>query len=113
MKPRQVEVAITRILNGAIAELQDPRVPMIVTIERVGVTQDYGLARVYVSSIGDNGRLVEALNNARGRLQHEVGQGLKLRRVPTLEFYAAGASPFERLPAPPASGSPPSGGESN
>lgn len=107
MKPRQVEVAITRILNGAIAELQDPRVPMIVTIERVGVTQDYGLARVYVSSIGDNGPLVEALNNARGRLQHEVGQGLKLRRVPTLEFYAAGASPFERLPAPDPSGSGP------
>ena len=43
--------------------------------------------------------LIEALNNARGRLQHETGQALKLRRVPQLEFYAAGASPFERLPA--------------
>ncbi|GGJ72277.1 ribosome-binding factor A [Deinococcus aquiradiocola] len=98
MKPRQVEVAIIRILNSAISELQDPRVPMIVTIERVSLTQDYSVARVYVSSIGENGPLVEALNNARGRLQHEVGHGLKLRRVPLLEFYPAGASPFDRLP---------------
>ena len=99
MKPRQVEVAISRILSESIGELSDPRIPMIVTIERVSVTQDYGLARVYVSSIGESGPLIEALNNARGRLQHETGQALKLRRVPQLEFYVAGASPFERLPA--------------
>jgi ribosome-binding factor A len=99
VKPRQVEVALSRILTDAIGELSDPRIPMIVTIERISVTQDYGLARVYVSSIGDTGPLVEALNSARGRLQHEAGRALQLRRVPQLEFYAAGASPFERLPS--------------
>ncbi|MGI8747542.1 MAG: ribosome-binding factor A [Deinococcus sp.] len=97
MKPRQLEVALTRLLAGAIGELRDPRVPMIVTIERVSLTPDYGLARVYVSAMGELGPLVEALNHARGRLQREAGQTLKLRRTPQLEFYAAGASPFERL----------------
>ena len=97
MKPRQIEVALTRLLSSAIAELSDPRIPLIFTIERVSVTSDYGYARVYVSAIGDVGPLIDALNHARGRLQHETAQVLKLRRTPALEFYAAGASPFERL----------------
>lgn len=97
MKPRQVEVAIERLLPAAISELRDPRVPLIVTIERVSVTTDYALARVYVSALGDLAGLIEALNHARGHLQRAVGSGLKLRRTPQLEFYPAGASPFARL----------------
>ncbi|ULH16580.1 ribosome-binding factor A [Deinococcus sp. KNUC1210] len=100
MKPRQVEVALTRLLSSAIGELSDPRIPLIYTIERVTVTPDYSFARVYVSAIGEVGPLIDALNHARGRLQYETAQALKLRRTPTLEFYAAGASPFERLGQP-------------
>ena len=97
MKPRQVEVALSRVLTAAIGELRDPRIPMFFTVERVSVTTDYALARVYVSAIGEVGPLIEALNHARGRLAHEAGQAMKLRRTPTLEFYPADASPFERL----------------
>ncbi|MFC4456599.1 ribosome-binding factor A [Deinococcus sonorensis] len=94
MKPRQVEAALSRLLSGAIHDLRDPRVPLIVTIERVTVTSDYGLARVYVSSIGDVDALVEALNHARGRLQREAASQLKLRRTPQLEFFGTQAMPF-------------------
>ena len=97
MKPRQVEVALARLLSSNISELSDPRIPLIYTIERVTVTPDYGSARVYISAIGEVQPLLDALNHARGRLQYEAAQVLKLRRTPTLEFYAAGASPFERL----------------
>ncbi|MFD1730835.1 hypothetical protein ACFSC4_06690 [Deinococcus malanensis] len=38
MKPEQVQAQLTRVLSEAIAELRDPRVPMIVTVERVTVT---------------------------------------------------------------------------
>ncbi len=94
MKPRQVEAQLARLLSSSIAELGDPRVPLVVTVERVTVTPDYGLARVYVSALGDVDGLLAALEHARGRLQREVAHSLKLRRTPVLEFYPAGEAPF-------------------
>lgn len=90
MKPEQVQAQLTRVLSSAISELRDPRVPLIVTVERVQVTPDYGLARVYVSAIGaDMPALLEALTHARGRLQREVAEHVRMRRTPTLEFHSA------------------------
>lgn len=89
MKPEQVQAQLTRVLSEAIAELRDPRVPMIVTVERVTVTPDYTLARVYVSTLtSDMPGLLDALNRARGHLQREIGAQVKMRRIPTLEFRA-------------------------
>ncbi|GGK16457.1 hypothetical protein GCM10008955_07330 [Deinococcus malanensis] len=89
MKPEQVQAQLTRVLSEAIAELRDPRVPMIVTVERVTVTPDYTLARVYVSALtSDMPGLLDALNRARGHLQREIGAQVKMRRTPTLEFRA-------------------------
>ena len=89
MKQKQVESQMTRVLSDAIAELRDPRVPLIVTVERVTVTTDYSIARAYVSTIGDIGALLEALGNARGHLQRELARSMNLRRTPTLEFFDA------------------------
>ncbi|WP_027459542.1 ribosome-binding factor A [Deinococcus murrayi] len=90
MKPAQVQAQLTRVLSSAIAELRDPRVPLIVTVERVTVTPDYGLARVYVSAMGaDMPELLEALGRARGHLQREVAAQVRMRRTPQLEFYDA------------------------
>lgn len=95
MKPEQVQAQLTRVLSHAIAELRDPRVPMIVTVERVQMTPDYGLARVYVSSIGGNmPDLLDALNHARGHLQREVSAQVKMRRTPRLEFWDAAEARF-------------------
>ncbi|MPY66896.1 ribosome-binding factor A [Deinococcus sp. SDU3-2] len=93
MKPAQVQAQLTRVLSSAIAELRDPRVPLIVTVERVTVTPDYGLARVYVSAMGaDMPELLDALGRARGYLQREISAQVKMRRTPTLEFYDAAES---------------------
>lgn len=90
MKPEQVQAQITRVLSDAISGLRDPRVPMIVTVERVTVTSDYGLARVYVSAMtGNVDDLVDALNHARGHLQRQVSAQVRLRRTPMLEFHSA------------------------
>lgn len=90
MKPAQVEAQLSRVLSEAIAGLRDPRVPLIVTVERVTVTPDYGLARVYVSAMdADMPALLDALTRARGHLQREVAAHVRLRRTPTLEFRAA------------------------
>jgi ribosome-binding factor A len=90
MKPEQVQSQITRVLSEAISGLRDPRVPLIVTVERVTLTPDFSLARVYVSALGaDMPDLLEALDHARGHLQRQVAQQVRLRRTPTLEFRAA------------------------
>lgn len=90
MKPAQVQAQLARVLSGAISELRDPRVPLIVTVERVTVTPDYTLARVYVSAVdADMPALLGALTHARGHLQREVAAQVKMRRTPTLEFFAA------------------------
>lgn len=90
MKPAQVEAQLSRVLSAAIAELRDPRIPMIVTVERVQVTPDYGLARVYVSAIGaDMPALLDALHHARGYLQREIAAHVRMRRTPTLEFFSS------------------------
>lgn len=91
MKPEQVQAQLTRVLSEAIGELRDPRVPLIVTVERIQVTPDYGLARVYVSAMtGDMEDLLDALNHARGHLQRQVAAQVRMRRTPTLEFRSAG-----------------------
>lgn len=91
MKPEQVQAQLARVISEAISGLQDPRVPLIVTVERVQVTPDYGLARVYVSAMGgDMDELLDALNHARGHLQRQVSAHVRLRRTPTLEFRSAG-----------------------
>ncbi|MBZ9750349.1 ribosome-binding factor A [Deinococcus sp. HMF7620] len=91
MRTEQLQAQLLRVLSDAIAGLQDPRVPMIVTVERVALTPDYSLARVYVSSMsGEMEDLLEALRGARGHLQRQVADQVRLRRTPTLEFYAAG-----------------------
>ncbi|GAA5501495.1 ribosome-binding factor A [Deinococcus xinjiangensis] len=95
MKPAQVQSQLTRVLSSAIAELRDPRIPLIVTVDHVNMTPDYGLARVYVSAIGaDMPALLEALTHARGHLQREVAQHVRMRRTPTLEFYDAAQARF-------------------
>ncbi|SMB94848.1 ribosome-binding factor A [Deinococcus hopiensis] len=95
MKPAQVEAQLLRVLSDAISGLRDPRVPLIVTVERVSVTSDYSLARVYVSAMGaDMPALIDALTHARGHLQREVAAQVRLRRVPLLEFRSANEAAF-------------------
>lgn len=90
MKPEQVQAQLARVLSEAIAGLQDPRIPMIVTVDRIHVTPDYGLARVYVSAMtGDMEGLLDALNHARGHLQRQVSAHVRMRRTPTLEFRSS------------------------
>ncbi len=94
VKPEQIQSQLTRVISDAIGGLRDPRVPMIVTVERVTVTADYSLARVYVSAMtGDMEDLLDALRGARGYLQRQVADHVKLRRTPVLEFHDASDRP--------------------
>ncbi len=77
---------------SAIFEKELPRSGPLLTVVNVKVTNDLGIARVYVSVIGDDKEREEAVN----RLQNEIKYIRKLlsarirhqfRRIPELEFY--------------------------
>ncbi len=85
----QVESAVARVLSSAILELSDPRLPMIVSVERVRISSDLVQAKVFVSCMGEAAPAVAALNHAKGWLQRQIAQEMNLKRTPMLEFFDA------------------------
>ncbi|MEM8605567.1 MAG: 30S ribosome-binding factor RbfA [Myxococcota bacterium] len=71
--------------------LRDPNAQGVV-VSAVKMTDDLGIARVYVRVLDEVGpdeqeRVVDALDRATGFLRRELGQRMQLRHVPALEFY--------------------------
>ncbi len=76
------------LLRGGV---RDPAAQDVV-VSAVRMTDDLSIARVYVrvlEEIDSNHQeaVVDALGRASGFLRREIGQKLRLRHVPSLEFY--------------------------
>lgn len=88
-RPRRVAEQIRRELADLLRlEVKDPRIGMV-TITDVEVSSDYAHAKVYVSLLGDEERVKEALKglqSAAGFLRSEVARRIKLRVMPQLHF---------------------------
>ena len=70
-------------------EVHDPGIGFL-TLTKVTVTSDLQLARVYYTSLGDDAaqrETAKALRRALPFLRRQLGQRLRLRRVPQLEFF--------------------------
>ena len=70
------------------AEVKDPRL-QFVTINQVEVSRDLQHARVYFSILGDPSqteKVEEGLNSARGFVRKLVGQRVRMRYTPEIEF---------------------------
>jgi ribosome-binding factor A len=89
-RPDRVGDQIRSELAQLIArEVHDPGVGFL-TLTRVKVTPDLQLARVYYTSLGDDKAQREtarALRRAAPFLRRQLGQRIRLRRVPELEFF--------------------------
>lgn len=85
----RVNALLQRELGTLISEeLSDPRITFA-TVTSVEVTPDLRTARVHVSVLGDDARSAEtmqALEDAKPHLRHELGARVELRFVPELEF---------------------------
>lgn len=71
-----------------LRKIKDPRLEMV-TITAVEVSPDLKLARIFFSRFGDVAEVqrgLEGLQSAAGFLKRELGQRLRLRHVPELEF---------------------------
>jgi len=86
---RRVNEAVREIVSARLAEgLKDPRIGFV-TVTSVDTSTDLRHARVYVSVLGDEAERassLEGLNSSHGYLQAEIGQKLRIKRTPTLEF---------------------------
>jgi ribosome-binding factor A len=70
------------------AELKDPRIGFA-TVTGVEMSADLRHARVSVSVLGnaeEQQKSIAGLSSASGYVRHELGQRLRLRRVPELTF---------------------------
>jgi ribosome-binding factor A len=76
------------VANAITFEMKDPRV-LGVTVSDVEVTGDLREARVFVHVTGDQARIdeaVEALRRSAGWLRRKVGEKVRLRHIPRLDF---------------------------
>jgi ribosome-binding factor A len=70
-------------------DLKDPRLPTLVSITMVNVTKDLRYAKVYVSVMGseeEKKNALSALKSAAGFIRREVGQRMKIRYTPEIQF---------------------------
>ena len=88
-RTRRVGEQLQRELAMLIREnVRDPRLGMV-SVSAVEVSRDLSHAKVYVSSLGSDEQVsgfVDILQGAAGYLRHELGQRLRLRIVPQLQF---------------------------
>ncbi len=89
-RPDRVGDQLRQELAELIArELHDPGIGFL-TLTQVKVTPDLQQARVYYTTLGDQAQRKEtgrALGRATPFLRRQVGQRLRLKHVPELEFF--------------------------
>src|SRR5689334_23894528 len=85
---RRVNESIRQVLSEGVGQLKDPRIGFV-TVTGVETSPDLRHAHVYVSVLGNDeekSAALEGLNSSAGFLQSKVGQELRMKRTPTLEF---------------------------
>ena len=73
-----------------LRDLNDPRLPSIVSITRVKVSADLSIADVYVTIMGTPGQQsagLNALKHSAGLMRTKLTKALTLRQAPFLKFH--------------------------
>ncbi len=86
----RINEEIQRELSALFRQLKDPRVSStgMVSITHVDTTSDLRYAKVYVSVLdkSQEKEVLKGLKSASGFLRRELGQALRLRYTPELQF---------------------------
>jgi ribosome-binding factor A len=81
----QIKEEISQIL---LTELKDPRIGFV-TITKVSVSDDLGMASVYYSVFGgarEKDESLQGLESATGYIKRELGRRMRLKYMPTITF---------------------------
>lgn len=88
-RSRRVNEEIKEILANALVDVKDPRIGFV-TLTDVRTTTDYKAAEVFYTVLPDDEPTREStaagLRSATPMLRRELGQRLRMRYVPDLEF---------------------------
>ena len=99
-RPERVAEEFREILAEEIPQLKDPRVGFV-TVTRVEVTPDLRKAIVYYTVMGqdrDHRRTRAGLNSAKAHLRTVLGQQIRMKFTPDLEFEEdVGLAQVERV----------------
>ena len=86
----RVSEEIKRALSDIIRnEVRDPRLPEMLSIIDVDVSNDFSYAKIYYSVLdgqGDEKEIRKALKSASGFIRRELGARVRLRLTPELRF---------------------------
>lgn len=86
---RRINEEIREIVAARILDLKDPRIGFV-TITDVETVADLSKAEVFYTSYADDPEAVAAtaagLASAKSLLRHELGERLRIRRIPDLHF---------------------------
>src|SRR5918996_1027060 len=99
-RPERVAEEFREVLAEEIPQLKDPRVGFV-TVTRVEVTPDLRKAVVYYTVMGqdkDHRRTRAGLNSAKSHLRSVLGQQVRMKFTPDLEFEEdVGLAQVERV----------------
>lgn len=90
-KSEKVNHEVQREIADILRNLKDPRIEAMVSVVRVSVTNDLRYAKVYVSVLGDEKvvqNAIEGLKSAAGFVRRELGARVRLRYVPEILFVS-------------------------
>ena len=97
---RLTEEIREQVARMIASDLKDPRLGFV-TVTRVEMTHDLGLARVHVGVLGSEAereKTMKALGQASGFVRRELGKRLRIRHTPEVEFrYDMGLDATDRV----------------
>jgi len=86
----RVSGEIRRVVSDIIKyDLNDPRLPDILSVTDVEVSNDFSYAKIFYSVLagqGDEKEIYNALKGATGFIRRELGSRVRLRQTPELRF---------------------------
>ncbi|MBQ8080833.1 MAG: 30S ribosome-binding factor RbfA [Clostridia bacterium] len=84
----RISEEVRHAVDGAIRQMNDPRITENFSITRADVTRDLRYAKIYVSILEDDQAkdMMAALKSAAGYLRRELGRAVDLRYTPELIF---------------------------
>jgi len=89
LRPERVQEALRQEISIIVhSHIKDPRIGFL-TITKVELTKDLRYAKVYFSVLGDEKdkkRALHGLNSAKGYIKGLIGDKIKLRFMPELDF---------------------------
>ncbi|MGM9521230.1 MAG: 30S ribosome-binding factor RbfA [Oscillospiraceae bacterium] len=89
-KLNRINEDIRLVMSELLREVKDPRIQQgLISVTSAEATGDLKYCKVYISVLGlkSEKELTKGLKSASGWLRRELGQRLKLRNVPELNFY--------------------------